>query len=241
MDKVIITGASRGIGRELALTLAEKGYGLYIIASRSKEALFELKEQILREYGTFCEALLLDVADPSAVEVTLGRIVREDRIFALINNAGIASYELMTEMSVEEWKRVIDVNLNACFYTSRIVAPGMIRNKRGKIINISSVWGRVGASMETAYSAAKGGLDAFTRALGKELAPSNVQVNAVSFGYIDTEMNAHLSKEEALKLSEEIPMDRPGTAKEAAMMIGKILEAPEYLTAQVITMDGGWI
>ncbi|MCR5501913.1 MAG: SDR family NAD(P)-dependent oxidoreductase [Lachnospiraceae bacterium] len=241
MDKVIITGASRGIGRETALALARKGYGLYLVSSRSGEELSELKEKIAGEYGVFCETLLLDVADPSAVEEAFSGILGKDTVYALINNAGVASYELMTDMSVEAWKRMIDVNLNACFYTSRMVVPQMVRNRRGRIINVSSVWGSAGASMETAYSAAKGGLNAFTKALGKELAPSNVQVNAVSFGYIDTKMNAHLSKEEAEELSREIPMDRPGTAKEAAMMIEKILEAPDYLTAQVITMDGGWI
>ena len=117
----------------------------------------------------------------------------------------------------------------------------MVHRKSGKIINVSSVWGNVGASMEVAYSAAKGGVNSFTKALAKELAPSNIQVNAVAFGVIDTQMNACFSEEEMEILREEIPADRIGSAKEAAEMILKILESPAYLTGQVITMDGGWM
>lgn len=117
----------------------------------------------------------------------------------------------------------------------------MVRRKKGKIVNISSVWGAVGASMEVAYSASKGGVNSFTRALAKELAPSNIQVNAAAFGVIDTQMNRCFSQEERAALVEEIPADRMGTAAEAARLVGQILHMPDYFTGQVVTMDGGWI
>ena len=116
----------------------------------------------------------------------------------------------------------------------------MVRRREGKIINVSSVWGNIGASMEVAYSASKGGVNSFTRALAKELAPSGIQVNAAAFGVIDTDMNACLSKEELEALKEEIPADRIGSAREAAEMIRQIIQSPSYLTGQIITMDGGW-
>ena len=159
----------------------------------------------------------------------------------LINNAAVAHVGLLTEMSVTQWKQVIGTNLDALFYTCKYLVPGMVRKKKGKIINISSVWGNVGASTEVAYSAAKGGVNSFTKALAKELAPSNIQVNAIAFGVIDTDMNACFSEEEKAALAEEIPADRMGTVKEAAQMVKQILHSPDYLTGQVITMDGGWI
>ena len=143
-------------------------------------------------------------------------------------------------MSTDQWKQVIDTNLNALFYTCRHVIPQMVRRREGKIINVSSIWGNAGASMEVAYSASKGGVNSFTRALAKELAPSNVQVNAVAFGVIDTSMNACFSKEEMDALREEIPADRLGSPREAGEMIRMLVNAPSYLTGQIITMDGGY-
>lgn len=131
-------------------------------------------------------------------------------------------------------------NLDALFYTCRHAIPLMLQNHRGKIINISSVWGNVGASMETAYSASKGGMNSFTRALAKELAPSGIQVNAIACGAIDTDMNKSFSPEDIDALRNEIPADRLGQPEEAAQMVLSLLHAPDYLTGQVITMDGGW-
>ena len=163
------------------------------------------------------------------------------QIDVLIHNAGISHIGLLSDMTLEEWWRVIDTNLNSCFYLSHELIPQMVHRKEGKLLFVSSVWGNVGASMEVAYSASKGGINSFTRALAKELAPSNIQVNAVAFGVIDTQMNQCFSEEERRALKEEIPADRMGTCAEAAEMISQVLHSPAYLTGQVITMDGGWI
>ena len=143
-------------------------------------------------------------------------------------------------MSDKEWENIINTNLSSVFYTTKLFLPGMIEKHRGKIINISSVWGNTGASCEVAYSASKGGINSCTKALAKELMPSGIQVNAVAFGAIDTDMNAFLSEEDKLKLNEEIPAGRMGTVEEAAKMIADIMESPQYFTGQIVTMDGGW-
>lgn len=235
---VLITGASRGIGRETARLLAREGFELILVCQKSKEKIEELKEELKEKYKTDCRTFLCDVSKPEQVEELFSQIEGVD---VLINNAAVSYVGLLTDMSLQEWRRVIDTNLNSLFYTCKAVIPGMVHKKSGKIINVSSVWGNAGASTEVAYSASKGGVNGFTRALAKELAPSNIQVNAVAFGIIDTDMNGCFSAEEKRALAEEIPADRMGSAREAAEMILKILESPSYLTGQVITMDGGWI
>ena len=146
----------------------------------------------------------------------------------------------MHEMSIEAWQEVLNTNLSGAFYTSRLAIPLMLKNHRGKILNVSSVWGNVGASMEVAYSASKAGLNGLTRALAKELAPSNIQVNAVACGLIDTDMNRCFSEEDMASIIEEIPADRIGTPAETAAMLLLLADAPSYLTGQILTMDGGW-
>ena len=236
--RALITGASRGIGAAIAEVLAKDGYDLVLLCRKSKEQLEALKEKLTDVYHIECMACLCDVSDAKQVEAVFAKIGKID---VLINNAAISHVGLLTDMTIAEWHQVIDTNLNALFYTGRQVIPEMVRQKSGKIINISSVWGNVGASMEVAYSAAKGGVNSFTKALAKELAPSNIQVNAIAFGMIDTQMNACFSEEEKQQLTEEIPADRIGTKEEAAQMVKQILDAPDYLTGQIITMDGGWI
>ncbi|MGN1179632.1 MAG: elongation factor P 5-aminopentanone reductase [Suilimivivens sp.] len=236
--RALITGASRGIGAETARILAKEGYDLILVCRKSEEKMNVLKEELVKKYQVNCLALLCDVSDPKQVEEMFRQVKDVD---VLINNAAISHVGLLADMSVLEWREVMDTNLNALFYTCKAVIPGMVHKKSGKIINVSSVWGNVGASMEVAYSAAKGGVNSFTKALAKELAPSNIQVNAVAFGVIDTEMNDCFSEEEKQALTEEIPADRMGTAGEAAELILKVLETPAYLTGQVITMDGGWM
>ncbi|MBO5057585.1 MAG: SDR family NAD(P)-dependent oxidoreductase [Lachnospiraceae bacterium] len=236
--RALVTGASRGIGAAVAEMLAEEGYELVLVCRQSEEKLNSLKMRLEEQYHVDCMTSLCDVSKPEQVKTLFQKAGDID---VLINNAAVSYIGLLTDMSVEEWHQVIDTNLSALFYTCKCVLPGMVHRKEGKIINISSVWGNAGASMEVAYSAAKGGVNSFTRALAKELAPSNIQVNAVAFGVIDTEMNSCFSEDEKKALTEEIPADRIGTAQEAAQMVRQILFSPSYLTGQIITMDGGWI
>ena len=158
----------------------------------------------------------------------------------LVNNAGISHIGLLQDMTDDEWDEVIGTNLSSAFYTCRCAIPLMLRKHTGRILNISSVWGNVGASLETAYSASKGGLNAFTRALSKELAPSGICVNAIACGVIDTDMNACFSEEDMDALKKEIPADRIGSPEEVAALAVQLLRTPSYMTGQIITLDGGW-
>ncbi len=234
----LVTGASRGIGREIAKELAKNGFNLYITCSHTGDELNTLAAELSEKYGIICVPFVGDMGSCSDVEKLFNGISDLD---VLINNAGISYIGLLSELSVEDWQHLMDVNLNAAFYTSRLAIPMMLHKHSGRIINISSVWGNVGASMEVAYSTSKGGLNAFTRALAKELAPSNIQVNAVACGVIDTDMNKCFSEEERETLISEIPADRMGQPEEIAMTVLQLINSPAYLTGQVITVDGGWI
>lgn len=236
--RALITGVSRGIGEAAARALAEEGYDLFLVCKSSGEAISRLGEELAQQYGIYCETALCDVSDAGQVETM---IKKAGDIHILINNAAVSYVGLLTDMSLEEWHQVIGTNLDSLFYTCRLVAPQMVRRKEGRIINISSVWGNAGASTEVAYSASKGGVNAFTKALAKELAPSNIQVNGIAFGVIDTDMNACFSGEELEALEEEIPTGRMGSTAEAGEMIRMLAKAPGYLTGQILTMDGGWI
>ncbi|MCH5280441.1 MAG: SDR family NAD(P)-dependent oxidoreductase [Lachnospiraceae bacterium] len=233
----LVTGASRGIGRAIATELAAHGYDLYLICQNSREQLFYLKNELEEKFSVQIACFIGDVGSYEFVKDCFEQMGHVD---VLINNAGISYIGLISEMTPEDWDKIMRTNLSSAFYTSKCAIPSMIREKAGKIINISSVWGNTGASMEAAYSASKGGLNAYTKALAKELAPSNIQVNAIACGLIDTDMNQCFSAEEMEKLKEEIPADRMGTAKEAADLVIQILDSPAYLTGQIITLDGGW-
>ncbi len=236
--KALITGASRGIGAAAARALAQDGYDLFLVCKNSKEALERVRQELTQQYGICCETALCDVSNAREVETM---IKNAGEIHVLVNNAAVSYVGLLTDMSLREWHQVMDTNLNSLFYICRLVVPQMVHRKEGKILNISSVWGKVGASMEVAYSASKGGVNSFTKALARELSPSNIQVNGIAFGVIDTEMNACFSAEELRLLEEEIPAGRMGSVREAGELIRLIIGAPAYLTGQILTMDGGWI
>lgn len=233
----LITGASRGIGLAAADAFAAAGYDLFLTCHKSIDALQQISEQLQAKYSVSCTAVQADMGIREDVECLFEKI---DSLDVLINNAGIAHVGLLADMSAEQWHRILAVNLDSCFYTCRAAIPLMLKKHSGRIINISSVWGSQGASMEVAYSASKGGVNAFTKALAKELAPSNIQVNAIAFGVIDTAMNSCLSEEDMENLRAEIPADRLGDPGEAAQLILQVANAPEYMTGQIITMDGGW-
>ena len=239
--QILVTGASRGIGKACAIRFASEGWHVFLNCRKSIDDLQDTADFIKNETSGSCEILPGDVGNPSEVRQIFAQIEESGSgLDALINNAGIAWIGLLTDMTDEEWNRMISTNLSSAFYCCRAALPYMIHQKAGRIINISSMWGTVGASCEVAYSAAKSGLNGLTRALAKELAPSNIRVNAAAFGTIDTRMNSCFSVEERTALEEEIPIGRYGTTEEAAECIYRLATAPAYLTGQIITIDGGW-
>lgn len=233
----LITGASRGIGKATAEGFAQAGYSLVLTCQHSMEALRAYAEELSAKYKVPCLSLQADMGNEDDVRAVFSRVHSLD---VLVNNAGIAHIGLLDQMTSQEWHRVMAVNLDSCFYACRAAIPLMLQKHSGRIINVSSVWGIHGASMEVAYSASKGGMNAFTKALAKELAPSGIAVNAICCGVIDTDMNACLSGEDLEALREEIPADRLGTPGEVAQLILQTAQAPVYMTGQLITIDGGW-
>lgn len=239
---VLVTGASRGIGRAIALTFAKENYHVFLNCSHSTNELESVKEEIENLPGGSCDMFIGDVGDARFVKDMFETIHKKTpALDVLVNNAGIAYIGLLTDMSDEEWNRILQTNLSSVFYCCHSAVPKMVSKKRGKIINISSMWGSVGASCEVAYSATKSGIHGLTRALAKELAPSNIQVNAIACGCIDTSMNSQLDEEERLALEEEIPAGRFGTPQEVADFVINLVNSPAYLTGQIIGLDGGFI
>ncbi len=236
--KALVTGASRGIGKAIATALAREGYDLYLTCDRTFDVLKPFAEELKETYAVEVLPVNADMSREEDIEALFEQI---DELDLLINNAGISYIGLMQDMSYEEWRRIISVNLDSAFFTCRAALNLMIPAQSGRIINISSIWGEKGASMEVAYSASKGGLNAMTRALAKEVAPSGIQVNAIACGVIDTEMNRCFSTEEMTAIIEDIPADRLGLPSEVAALAVSLASAPSYLTGQVITIDGGLI
>ncbi len=232
MTTAIITGVSGGIGYATARKLVEK-YD-YVAAITRGTTDFKNADNIHIFTGS--------VADHEYVANAVEEIVRETGgVDLLVNNAAVSYVGLLTDMSEADWQETVSVNLSSVFNTCHAVIPHMVHEKCGRIINISSVWGLVGASCEVAYSATKGGINAFTKALAKELAPSGIAVNAIAFGAVDTRINAHLSGEEKQQLTEELTAGRMLTVDEAADIILRTAELPVYITGDIIKADGGWI
>lgn len=246
---VLVTGSSRGIGKAIAIKYAKKGYNVVINCRTDKERLLKVKKEIEdfqmnceADYLTNCLAFLGDVGDYETCRQLFKEIRKNfGSLDILVNNAGISYIGLLTDMKPDEWNMIIQNNLTSVFNCCHLAVPDMVRKQKGKIVNISSVWGVAGASCEVAYSTAKGGINAFTKALAKELAPSNIQVNAIACGAIDTEMNHFLSDEDLLQLTDEIPAGRLGRVEEVADLVYSVTHKNEYLTGQIIQLDGGWI
>lgn len=237
----LITGASRGIGKAIAIRFAQEGYSLIINCSKSIDALAQLKQELEENYHIPVMASVGNIGNYTYTQQLFDDIKKEfGGVDIVINNAGISHIGLLSDMTPDEWHNIIDINLSSVFYTSKLAIPHMLSKQKGKIINISSVWGTVGASCEVAYSASKGGMNSFTKALAKELAPSNIQVNAIACGCIDTEMNQCFSEEERQDLMNEIPAGRFGTPEEVASLVYTLASEHNYLTGQIITFDGGW-
>lgn len=245
---VFISGSSRGIGKACALHFARNGWHVFLNGRKQSEELLNVCRQIHEEGLGSCEMLPGDVSDPHTVEEIFLHISKSclalkgtPALDVLVNNAGISYLGLLTDMTNEDWKYLLDTNLSSVFYCCRAAIPSMVSEKSGKIINISSMWGTSGASCEAAYSASKAGVHGLTRALAKELAPSNIQVNALACGCIDTSMNASFTQEERMALEEEIPMGRFASPEETAQMVYELAGSPQYLTGQIIGFDGGFL
>ena len=242
---VLVTGASRGIGRAIAVLFAENGYNVVINYNKNKAAAESLAAELISK-GVDKESLLLfraDVGKTAEVSHMLAATTAKfGQIDVLVNNAGISKTGLLTDMKETDWDELFEVNVKALFNTCRLALPQMINRKWGRIINISSMWGQVGASCEVAYSAAKGAVDAFTKALAQEVGPSGITVNAVSPGFIDTEMNGSLTAEDVEQLIYETPLERIGKPQDVAEAVLFLAsDKAEFITGQIIPVNGGLI
>ncbi len=237
---VLITGGARGIGRATVLKFAKEGYGIITLCHRNNDMLISLSKEI-SSYNVPFIPYVFDISDYDKV-INMYEDLQINNCLPdiIINNAAISYVGLLQDMTCDEWKRVLDTNLTGVFNICKAFIPHLIKKQTGRIINISSMWGNVGASCEVAYSASKGGINAFTKALSKELAPSNIPVNAIAFGMVDTDMNSFLNKEDKEAFIEEIPAGRMLTAKEAADIIFSVAGLNSYVTGQIISADGGY-
>ena len=243
MDRVaLVTGASRGIGRAIALELAEEGYAVCVNYLEHRQQAEEVAETIRRRGGS-AMAVQADVADRASVAA----MVRETEaalgpVTLLVNNAGIAGQIQFQDITDEQWDRYLSVNLGGARNTIQAVLPHMLHEKAGCIVNISSIWGLRGASCEVAYACTKAALVGLTRSLALELAPSHIRVNCVAPGVIDTDMNAHLSPQDMQALAEETPLGRIGRPEDVAEGVFFLTSAAaDFITGQVLAVDGGMV
>lgn len=240
MKTVLVTGGSRGIGKCIVENLARDGYNVILNYNNSEEKAKNIQYN-LKQQGYNIEIYKADVSKREEVKKLVEFCLNKfEKIDVLINNAGISQIKLFTEITDEDWQDMINVNLTSVFMMSQEVARHMINEKDGCIINISSMWGEVGASCETHYSAAKSGVNGFTKALAKELGLSNVRVNAIAPGVIDTEMNKDLTKETINMLKEEIPLNKIGKPKDIYKCVKWLIE-DEFTSGQIISVNGGMV
>lgn len=231
MKTVLITGGSRGIGAACVRLFASRGFRVLFTYNRSGQQALSLS----RETNT--TAIQVDITNPADIQT----LTPYGTVDILINNAGIAQQKLFSDITAADWDRMFDVNIKGMFLVTQALLPGMIHNKAGKIINLSSIWGQCGASCEVHYSASKAAVIGFTKALAKELGPSGICVNCVAPGIIDTEMNAHIDPEDLKALYAEIPLNRMGTPEEVANVIYFLAsDQAGYITGQVLAPNGGW-
>ena len=242
MKTVLITGASRGIGAATARLFAQKGWAVAVNYRNSREAAEELVSEIRKNGGTAL-AIPADVGDPEQVEALFQTAERElGQIEALVNNAGIAQQKLFTDLTDEDWDELFRVDVKGVFLCCRRALPAMIRRHRGVIVNISSMWGQVGASCEVHYSAAKAAVIGLTRALAKEVGPSGIRVNCIAPGVIRTEMNGNLTPETLEALKEETPLELLGDPADVAKAAWFLTsEDSAFITGQVLGVNGGMV
>ena len=242
MPTAFISGASRGIGRAAALKLASLGYDLALNYHTNYEAAQNVQHEA-QKYGVKVLLLAGDIADENNVREMFRKIGETfGGADVVVNNASFAEQLMFQDITYEKWRRMFAVTVDGAFFTVQNALPHMLHEKRGRIINMSSMWGEVGASCEVHYSAAKGALIAMTKALAKELGPSGITVNCITPGVIDTDMNAHLSAEDLAELCEETPLGRLGSPDDIAETVAFLASAEAgFITGQIIGVNGGFV
>jgi 3-oxoacyl-[acyl-carrier protein] reductase len=238
MKNVLITGGTRGIGRSLVEEFSKQGHKVAFIYKSSDNIAEEIEKAFPAVIGYKC-----DVSDSVQVETTVGEIIDNmGHVDILINNAGVSHEGLLSDMCLDEWNAVINTNLTSVFLLCKALIPSFVSRKSGKIINISSMWGNVGASCEVAYSASKAGINGFTKALAKELAPSGITVNAIAPGVIDTDMLSSFTEDDIVALREQTPLERLGKgadiAKAALFLAG---DGGDFITGEILNVNGGFV
>lgn len=240
MKTIIVTGGSRGIGASIVKELANKDYNIVLNYNNSEEQAKQIQKELL-EKNIKIEIFKADVSKRDNVkELVKFALEKFKTIDVLINNAGIDQVKMFMDITDEDWNKMIQTNLNSVFYCTQEVLPTMIHNKNGNIINISSIWGITGASCEVHYSVAKAGIDGMTKALAKELGPSNIRVNSIAPGAILTDMNSGYTNEEIKDMESQIPLGRLGNPIEIAKCVNWLIE-DNYTTGQIISPNGGWV
>lgn len=237
---ILVTGGSRGIGANIVQELSKQGYTVIMNYNKSEEQANKIKNE-LGNNGIHIDIVKADILKRNEVKNLINFIIgKYEHIDVVINNAGISQIKLFTEITDEDWNKMLQTNLTSAFYVTQEAVPSMIQKKSGCIINISSVWGIVGASCEVHYSVAKAGLDGMTKALAKELGPSNIRVNSIAPGIINTEMNKELSKQELENIANEIPLEKIGYPHSITNCVKWLIE-DDYTTGQIISVNGGWV
>lgn len=232
----VVTGGTRGIGKSICNMLLKNGYTVYALFCRDEISAEKFKSENPK---LPLEIIKCDVSDPNAVEKTFEKIGNVD---VLINNAGIADINLLTDLSNERINQIVATNLTGAIFTTKAVLPHMVREKRGNIVNISSMWGEVGASCEAVYSATKAGLIGFTKAMAKEVGPSGIRVNAITAGVIMTEMNVSLGEEILEELKDEAPLEMLGTPEDIADAVEFLISTKaKFITGEILKVNGGMI
>ncbi len=239
MKTVIVTGGSRGIGAAIVEELASNNYNIVLNYNNSEQSAKQIQNE-LKENGINIEIFKADVSKRDEVKKLIDFTIKKyNNIDVLINNAGIDQIKLFMDTTDEDWKNIIQTNLTSVFYCSQEVLKNMIHNKNGCIINISSIWGITGASCEVAYSASKAAIDGMTKALAKEMGPSNIRINSIAPGFVETDMNKNIPEEEIEEIKNEIPLGRISKPEEITKSIKWLIE-DEYVTGQIISVNGGW-
>lgn len=236
----LVTGASGGIGSAIALQLSRDGYAVAVHCHRNEVKAQEVRDKIVATGGV-AEVFVCDITDADAVDYMVNEICRTlGCVSVLVNNAGVAQQKLFTDLSVDEWQRMMAVHVDGAFYACRAVLPDMIREHSGSIVNMSSMWGQTGGSCEVHYSTAKAALIGLTKALAKEVGPAGVRVNCVAPGVIQTDMLSELSRETLNDLAEETPLCRLGSPEDVAAAVSFLVsDGARFITGQVLAPNGG--